>query len=174
MNNDWTPTISTIDLEEVDPCEDAKPAPTNVVPIEEARRGIRTTIAREVIDRAGGGVGITEEMRGQMTEALHRPFREKYGYDVPAEWISWEVVEDRAEHTVELRLKAEATTKAQEVYDMTRGEPRQLPITVTPEAKILIARSHLVGEHPVTTREAGDIITFKGWDPETGLMAFGL
>ena len=83
-------------------------------------------------------------------------------------WLSWETVETPDE--VDVRLSAEAPTRAREV--LTPGGARTFQIPVSTESRIPIVPNPYIYGTDTPFRRDDHVLTFAGWDAETGLMVF--
>src|SRR5699024_11710965 len=129
------------------------------------RAGVRRVVARELlVDNA------EKRLRERMLDEMNRLYREEFGAPTPRAWISWEVIETPDE--VDVRLSAEAPTRARTYLDALRGSVRTVPIAVTHESRIpIVANPYPYGtDNPY--RRDDHVLTFAGWDAETGLMVF--
>ena len=136
-----------------------------LIPPTHGRAGVRSISSREYLDRVGA-----DAVRRGMAADLNRLFQDELGVDAPEAWISWEVIE--TPDAVDVRLSAEAPTRARTYLDALRGSVRTVPIAVTHESRIpIVANPYPYGtDNPY--RRDDHVLTFAGWDAETGLMVF--
>lgn len=139
----------------------------NLIPPTHGRAGVRSINSREYLDRVG-----EDAVRREMVSDLNRHFQAEIGVDAPRAWLSWEVVETPGTDEVDVRLSAEAPTRARTYLDALRGSVRTVPIAVTHESRIpIVANPYPYGtDNPY--RRDDHVLTFAGWDAETGLMVF--
>ena len=137
----------------------------NLIPPTHGRALVQRAVARELlVDNA------EKRLRERMLDEMNRLYREEFGAPAPRAWISWEVIETPDE--VDVRLSAEAPTRARTYLDALRGSVRTVPIAVTHESRIpIVANPYPYGtDNPF--RRDDHVLTFAGWDAETGLMVF--
>ena len=136
-----------------------------LIPPTHGRASVRTVSAREYLVAVG-----EDAVRREMLDDLNRLFQDEFGAPAPRAWISWEVIE--TPDAVDVRLSAEAPTRARTYLDALRGSVRTVPIAVTHESRIpIVANPYPYGtDNPY--RRDDHVLTFAGWDAETGLMVF--
>ena len=134
-----------------------------LIPPTHGRAGVRSINSREYLAAVG-----EDAVRRAMVADLNRLFQDELGVDVPEAWLSWEAVEAPGE--VDVRLRAEAPTRAREV--LTLGEVRTFQIPVSTESRIPIVPNPYVYGIDNPFRRDDHVLTFAGWDAETGLMVF--
>lgn len=136
-----------------------------LIPPSHGRAGVRTINAREYLAQMG-----EEAIRQQMRYSMNRLFQDEFGTDVPEAWLSWELIEAPTE--VDIRLEANAPLRSQTFIDGRRGIARTVPIALTTESRVPIVTSpyHYADDNPF--RRDDQVLTFQGWDAETGLMVF--
>ena len=135
-----------------------------LIPPTHGRAGVRTINAREYLAQLG-----EEGIRQQMLYSMNRLYQDEFGADVPESWLSWELIESPTE--VDIRLEASAPRRAQTFLDARRGTARTVAVSVTTESRVPIVHpSYRYDENPF--RRDDHVLTFAGWDAETGLMVF--
>ena len=134
-----------------------------LIPPTHGRAGVRSINSREYLDRVGA-----DAVRRGMAADLNRLFQDELGVDAPEAWLSWETVETPDE--VDVRLSATAPTRATEV--LTPGGVRTFTIAVTTESRIPIVLNPYAYGIDTPFRRDDHVLTFAGWDAETGLMVF--
>lgn len=138
-----------------------------LIPPTHGRAGVRRVVARELlVDNA------EKRLRERMLDEMNRLYREEFGADAPEAWLSWESLPRDSTYEMEFRLSAEAPTRARTYLDALRGSVRTVPIAVTHESRIpIVANPYPYGtDNPY--RRDDHVLTFAGWDAETGLMVF--
>ena len=139
----------------------------NLVPPTHGRALVQRTVARELlVDNA------EKRLREQMLDEMDSLFRREIGATAPREWLSWERVPRDPTYEMEFRLRAEAPTRARSYFDALRGAVRTVPIAVTTSSSIPIVSNPYVYGIDNPYRRADHVLTFAGWDAETGLMVF--
>lgn len=135
----------------------------NLIPPTHGRAGVRSINSRRYLDQVG-----EDAVRRRMVSDLNRHFRDELGVDAPEAWLSWETVETPDE--VDVRLSATAPTRAREV--LAPGGARTFQIPVSTESRIPIVLNPYTYGTDNPFRRDDHVLTFKGWDAETGLMVF--
>lgn len=135
----------------------------NLIPPTHGRAGVRSITSRAYLDAVG-----EDAVRRGMAAELNRHFRDEFGVDAPEAWLSWEVVDTPVE--VDIRLSAKAPTRAREALAL--GEVRTFQIPVSTESRIPIVQNPYVYGIDNPFRRDDHVLTFAGWDAETGLMVF--
>lgn len=138
-----------------------------LIPPTHGRAGVRTINAREYVLQLG-----EEGIRQQMLYSMNRLFQDEFGADVPEAWLSWEVVDTPGTGEVDIRLAAEAPLRANTVWLAPLGEARTITVPVTDQSRIPIVQSPYRYADDNPFRKSNHVLTFAGWDAETGLMVF--
>ena len=139
----------------------------NLIPPTHGRALVQRTVARErFLD------GAEERFREQMLGEMDSLFRREVGATAPREWLSWEKEPRDPTYEMELRLRAEAPTRSRTFIDAHRGITRTNPIALTTESRIPIVPTTYRYEDTNPFRRPDHVLTFAGWDAETGLMVF--
>lgn len=138
-----------------------------LIPPTHGRAGARQTVARELlVDNA------EKRLRERMIDEMNRLYREEFGADVPEAWLSWELIPRDPAYEMEFRLRAEAPTRSNTFLDARRGIARTVPIAVTTSSQIPIVTNPYRYADDNPYRRSDHVLTFQGWDAETGLMVF--
>lgn len=138
-----------------------------LIPPTHGRAGVRQTVARGLL-----GGGAEKRLRERMLDEMNRLYQEEFGADVPEAWLSWESTPHDPTYEMEFRLLAEAPTRATTFIDARRGTARTVQISVTTRSKIPIDPTSYRYEDSNPFRRDDHVLTFQGWDAETGLMVF--
>lgn len=126
---------------------------------------VRTLNSREYLEAVG-----EDRVRETMVRDLDRHFLDELGVCAPRPWLQWEAL-DRPEHELrELWLRALAPTSSRTVWLVPRGEAQELQVPATTQSRVPLVRSPYRFEDPFDRPDR--YLTFKGWHPESGLMAF--
>lgn len=139
----------------------------DLIPPTHGRAGVRTVSAREYLVAVGA-----DAVRQTMLDDLNRLFQDEFGVDAPRAWISWEVIDTPGTGEVDIRLSADAPLQASTVWLAPLGEARTVPVPVTDKSRIPIVQSPYAYGIDNPFRRDDHVLTFKGWDAETGLMVF--
>ena len=134
-----------------------------LIPPTHGRAGVRSINSRKYLAAVG-----EDAVRRGMVANLNRHFRDEFGVDAPEAWLSWETVETPDE--VDIRLSAEAPTRAREALAL--GEVRAFQIPVSTESRVPIVPNPYAYGIDTPFRRDDHVLTFAGWDAETGLMVF--
>lgn len=138
-----------------------------LIPPSHGRAGVRTISAREYLIAVG-----EDAVRQKMFDDLNRLFRDEFGADVPRAWLSWEVIDTPGTGEVDIRLSADAPLQANTVWLAPLGEARTVQVAVTDKSRIPIVQNPYAYGVDNPFRRDDHVLTFKGWDAETGLMVF--
>lgn len=136
-----------------------------LIPPSHGRAGVRALQPRRYIERVG-----EERVKETMRRDLDRVFQEEFGVDAPEDWLTWEILDTPAPDEVDIRLSAVGPTRSNVFYDVRRNQARTVAVPVTTESSIPIVPSPYHFDNPYV--DPRHHLTFKGWDAETGLMAF--
>ena len=139
----------------------------NLIPPSNGRAEVRRIDAQEAIAAVG-----EEAVREQLLDEMDSLFRREVGATAPREWLSWFVTPSADGLRTEVLLTAEAPTRARTYFDAPRGAVRTVPIALTTRSSIpIVANPYVYGiDNPY--RRTDHVLTFAGWDAETGLMVF--
>ena len=139
----------------------------NLVPSTHGRAEVRWIAAQEAIAAVG-----EEAVREQLLDEMDSLFRREVGAMAPREWLTWTVSHSANGLRTEVLLVAEAPTRSQTYFDAHRQETRTVPIALTTASRIPIVPTTYRYEDTNPFRRIDHVLTFKGWDAETGLMVF--
>ena len=140
----------------------------NLVPPTHGRALVQRTVAREIlVDNA------EKRLREQMLDEMDSLFRREVGATAPREWLSWERLPRDSTYEMEIRLLAEAPTRARSYFDALRGVVRTVPIALTTTSSIPIVSNPYVYGIDNPYRRTDHVLTFKGWDAETNHIQNG-
>lgn len=139
----------------------------NLIPPSNGRAEVRRIDAQEAI-AAVGEEAVREQLLGEMDSL----FRREVGATVPREWLTWTVSHSPNGLQTEVLLVAEAPTRANTFLDARRGIARTVPIAVTTASQIPIVTNPYRYADDNPYRRSDHVLTFQGWDAETGLMVF--
>lgn len=124
-------------------------------------------VVRRTVPHEGITPALEETARRVMLESMNRLFQKKFGTNAPEAWLSWDVVGGG-----EIRLSAEAPSTARRYFDALRNSVRRVPVPVSLESRIPIVASSYRYDDANPFRRDDHVLTFQGWDGETGLMVF--
>ena len=139
----------------------------NLLPPSNGRAEVRWVDAQEAIDAVG-----EEAVREQLLDEMDSLFRREVGATAPREWLTWSVSHSANGLRTEVLLTADAPLRSNRYFDARRQEVRTVPIAVTTESKIPIVPNSYRYADDNPFRRDDHVLTFKGWDAETGLMVF--
>lgn len=139
----------------------------NLIPPTHGRAEVRRTFEKEAV-AAIGGEAVCQQLLRDMDSIFHR----EVGATAPREWLRWLISHSPAGAQVDVSLKAEAPTRGRTYLDAFRGVVRAAPLALTTESQIPIVPSSYRYENPAPFRRADHVLTFAGWDADTGLMVF--
>ena len=138
-----------------------------LIPPTHGRAGVQQTVARELlVDNA------EKRLRKKMLDEMNRLYQEEFGADVPEAWLSWESIPRDATYEMKFRLRAEAPARGRTYFDALRGVVRTVPIALTTSSSVPIVANPYVYGIDAPYRRGDHVLTFAGWDAETGLMVF--
>lgn len=136
-----------------------------LIPPSHGEAYVRTLNSPEYLQRVGEG-----QIRETMVQDLDRVFQTELGVPAPRPWLQWETL-DRPEHELrELWLRALAPTSSRTVWLVPRNEARVLQVPATTQSRVPLVQKPYRYEDPFDRPDR--YLTFKGWHPESGLMAF--
>lgn len=114
-----------------------------------------------------------DRIETHLIRKIDRFSRDELGvHTVPRDWLAFERFDLPEDGTVEFRLEATAPTRSRTVLLPSLGQERTFQIPVSTKSPIPIVPSPYRYADTNPYRRADHVLTFKGWDGETGLMVF--
>lgn len=139
-----------------------------LIPPDRGRFGVKV--------RLEAGEAAAEEddrIEAHLIRKIDRFSRDQLGvHTVPRDWLAFERVDLPEEGAVEFRMGATAPTRAHTAFLPSLGQERTFPVAVSTLSSIPIVPSPYRYADTNPYRRADHLLTFKGWDGETGLMVF--